>query len=111
MTQFNQNRAEDLRERQLAREILRNSPTMRMAASLGGPWWHSGQSQNDEEEDVQDNGASLAARNYFASRSEEETRAARMALNEEARDAHQKLATLYADLAREVVPAPVARIN
>jgi hypothetical protein len=27
------------RERMLAWEILRDSPTMRMAALVGGPWW------------------------------------------------------------------------
>ena len=27
------------RERMLAWEILRDSPTMRMTALLGGPWW------------------------------------------------------------------------
>ena len=29
------------RERMLAWEILRDSPTMRMAGLVGGPWWQS----------------------------------------------------------------------
>ena len=109
MTQFHQSRAQDLRERQLAWEILRRSPTMRMAANLGGPWWRSGRPESDDEDETAENGATSEARKYFARRSEEEYRAAQMASGEEARNAHEELATLYAELARGGVPAPADR--
>ena len=106
MTQFNQCRAQDLRERQLAWEILRKSPTMQMVANMGGPWWRSGRPEKDDEDDPPENGASPAARKYFARRSEGEFRAAQMASSKEAREAHEELARLYAQLAMGDIPAP-----
>lgn len=105
MTQLHQNRAQDLRERQLAWEILRKSPTMQMVANMGGPWWRSGRPESDDEDDPE-NGASPGARKYFARRAEEEFRAAQMASSKEAREAHEELARLYAQLAMGDIPAP-----
>ena len=105
MTQFHQNRAQDLRERQLAWEILRKSPTMQMVANMGGPWWRSGRPESDDEDDPE-NGASPGARKSFARRAEEEFRAAQMASSKEAREAHEELARLYAQLAMGDIPAP-----
>lgn len=106
MTQFHQSRAQDLRERQLAWEILRESPTMQMVANMGGPWWRLGRPETDDEEELPKNGASPAARKYFARRSEEEFRAAQMASSKVAREAHEELARLYAQLAMGDIPAP-----
>ena len=106
MPQFNQSRAQDLRERQLAWEILRESPTMQMVANMGGPWWRSGRPEDDDEDELPENGASPGARKYFARRSEEEFRAAQMASSKEAREAHEELARLYAQLAMGDIPAP-----
>jgi len=106
VTQLNQSRAQDGRERQLAWEILRDSPTMRMAIAMGGPWWRSGETTTYDEEDVSEDGATLGARKYFACRSDEELRAAQTASSKEAGDAHEELARLYAQFARGDVPAP-----
>ena len=40
--QRDQNVGANSRERTLAWEILRDSPTMRMTALVGGPWWKPG---------------------------------------------------------------------
>ena len=106
MTQFHQSRAQDLRERQLAWEILRKSPTMQMAVNMGGPWWRAGRPETYDEDEPPENGASPAARKYFARRSEEEFRAAQMASGKEAREAHEELARLYSQLAMGDLPAP-----
>jgi hypothetical protein len=83
---------------------------MQLVANTGGPWWRSGRPETDDEDEPPKNGASPAARKYFARRSEEEFRAAQMAMSKGAREAHEELARLYAQLAMGDIPAPADQI-
>jgi hypothetical protein len=90
--------AHDFRERRLALEILRDSPTIRMARRLTGPWWRSELDDADQEQG-DSNRIAVGARYYFAHRSKEEAEAARKASCNASHDAHEELARLYAALA------------
>jgi hypothetical protein len=92
--------ADELRERKLAWEILRDSPTFRLAGAMGGPWWRSKTDDVEtDENDLGPGGMTSAAPQYFARRSEEELEAARNASCNSSRIAHEELAKLFAQLA------------
>jgi hypothetical protein len=93
-----QHPAQDFRERRLALEILRDSPTIRMARKLSGPWWRS-DLEDAHKEQGDSNRIAVGARHYFAHRSKEEAEAARKASCKASRAAHEELARLYAELA------------
>ena len=88
------------RERRIAWDILRNSATGRMAVALGGRLWPfqliGTMSRLERLRDDPDE----SNRRYFRRRSDEERRAANDAAGPKAREAHTKLAQLYADFAR-----------
>ena len=88
------------REQRIAWDVLRNSATGRTAAALGNPLWPlqlvGAMSRRERERDE----AIESDRRYFRRRSDEERRAARRAAGPKAREAHSKLAQLYAGLAR-----------
>lgn len=109
MTSNIQHPAHDSRERRLALEILRDSPTIRMARKLSGPWWRSDFDDSDKEKRGGSDRITLGARHYFARRSEEESEAARKASCKASRDAHEELARLYAELASNDTKAPASR--
>lgn len=88
------------RERRIAWDVLRNSATGRMAAALSSRLWpfqlvaavaSRGRARDEAVE---------SDRRYFRCRSDEERRAARRAVAIKAREAHSKLAQLYAEFAR-----------
>ena len=98
--------ASQTREQRIAWDILRNSATGRMAA-LGGRLWPlqlvgtmSGRKRARDD-------AAESDRRYFRRRSDEERQAARRAAGPEAREAHSKLAQLYA----EFVSSPDAPLD
>ena len=92
--------ANQTREQRIAWDILRNSATGRTAAALGGRLWPlqlvGEMSRRKRVRDV----AGESDRRYFRRRSDQERRAARLAAGVKAREAHSKLAQLYAELAR-----------
>ena len=97
------------RERRLAWEILRNSPTGRMARAMRRPERNAGNGEQSEPGSLPPV-MSTSARNYFARRSVEERRAADQAAGKEAREAHEELARLYARLAHgDAQPASPSR--
>jgi hypothetical protein len=88
------------RERRAAWDVLRNSATGRMAAAMGGRLWpFQLVGTLFRRKPVRDHAAE-SDRRYFRRRSDEERRAAGNAAGIEARNAHAKLAELYAGLAR-----------
>ena len=88
------------RERRIAWEILRNSPTGRTAAALGGRLWQLQLVGTMSRRKRARDNAIESDRRYFRRRSEVERQAARRAAGVKAREAHSKLAQLYAELAR-----------
>jgi hypothetical protein len=92
--------AAQTREQRIAWDILRNSSTGRTAAALGGRLWPlqlvgaMSRRQGDRDDAVNPD------RRYFRRRSDEERQAAGRAAGRKAREAHLKLAQLYAEFAR-----------
>ena len=99
MTQYEIQRLQS-RERRLAWDILRNSATGRMAAALGGRLWPFQLVGTVSRLGRAPENAVESDRRYFRRRSEEERRAATGAAGMKAREAHAKLAELYAGLAQ-----------
>ena len=88
------------REQRIAWDLLRNSTTGRMATALGGRLWPFQLVGTASRLKRARDDAAESDRRYFRRRSDEERRVARKAAGPEAREAHSKLAQLYAELAR-----------
>jgi hypothetical protein len=88
------------RETRIAWDVLRNSATGRRAAALSGQLWPFQLVGTVARRDRVRHDAVESDRRYFRRRSVEECRAARWAVGIKAREAHSKLAQLYAGFAR-----------
>jgi hypothetical protein len=97
----------EAREKRIAWDILRTSATGRTAAAMGGRLWPfhlvgaASRRQRARDDAVESD------RRYFRRRSQEERVAASRAAGPKAREAHSKLAQLYAELGR----SPDARLD
>lgn len=91
-------------EKRIAWDVLRNSATGRMAATLDGRLWPfqlvgaAARRTRVRDDCVESD------RRYFRRRSNEERRAAHGTASTAARKAHSKLAQLYADFAESFEP-------
>ena len=88
------------RERRIAWDVLRNSATGRMAAAMNRGLWPFQMVGTMSQRNPVRGDAVESDRRYFRRRSDEERRAAGNAAGVRARNAHAKLAELYAGLAR-----------
>ena len=96
---FDEMRPLHSREQRIACDVLRNSATGRVAALDGRLWPLHLVGTMSRRNRARDDAAE-SDRRYFRRRSEEESRAARRAAGLKAREAHSKLAQLYAEFAR-----------
>ncbi len=92
--------ATQTREQRIAWDVLRNSSTGRTAAALGGRLWPLQLVGTMSRRKRARDDAAESDRRYFRRRSDEERQAARRAAGVKAREAHSKLAQLYAEFAR-----------
>jgi hypothetical protein len=92
--------ATQTREQRIAWDILRNSATGRTAAAMGGRLWPLQLVGTMSRRERAREDAVESDRRYFRRRADEERQAARRAAGVKAREAHSKLAQLYAELAR-----------
>ena len=96
-------------EKRIAWDILRNSTTGRLAATVAGRLWPMQLVASAARRERVRDDAVESDRRYFRRRSKEERRAANRATGINSRKAHSKLAQLYADFARSFAPLGAAR--